>query len=87
MTSNLFILFCPFVCYLGGDLHQNCKKFQLFLVEEFARLFKMYTEVGKKEIEANDKLVRAMEKCESLSNDLDKLREELAEYHFYEFDL
>ena len=47
----------------------------------------MFTELGKKESEANDKLIRAMEKCESLQSDVDKLREELSEYHFYEYDL
>ena len=50
-------------------------------------MFTMFTELGKKESEANDKLIRAMEKCESLQSDVDKLREELSEYHFYEYDL
>ena len=75
------------MCYLGVDVHHNCKKFQLFLVEEFGRLFKMYTELGKKESETNDKLVRALEKCDSLQFDVDNLRAELAEYQFYEYDL
>jgi len=47
----------------------------------------MYTELGKKESKANEKLVRALEKCDSLEYDVAKLREELSEYHFYEFDL
>jgi len=47
----------------------------------------MYTDLGKKELEANEKLVRALEKCDSLVWENEKLREELAEYHFYEFDL
>ena len=72
-------------CYLG--LHQKCKKFQSFLLEEFGRLFRMYSELGKKEIEANEKLVRALEKCDSLEYDVFKLRQDLSEYHFYEFDL
>ena len=73
---------------LGEDVsHQKCKKFQLFLLDEFARLFKMFTEMGKKETESNEKLVRALEKCDSLQFDVQKLREELAQYHFYEYDL
>ena len=47
----------------------------------------MYIEMGKKESEANEKLVHALEKCDSLSFDLVKLREELSAYHFYEYDL
>ena len=47
----------------------------------------MYTEIGKKETETNEKLVRALEKCDSLQYDVEKLREELAHYHFYEYDL
>jgi hypothetical protein len=47
----------------------------------------MFTNLGKKELETNEKLVRALERCDSLESDNDKLREELAEYHFYEFDL
>ena len=46
--------------------HQNCKKFQLFLLEEFARLFKMFTELGKKESDTNEKLLRALERCDRL---------------------
>jgi hypothetical protein len=68
-------------------VHHKCKKFQHFLLEEFGRLFRMYTDLGKKELEANEKLVRALEKCDSLVWENEKLREELAEYHFYEFDL
>ena len=80
--------FLYFVCYLGGQVsHQKCTKFQLFLLEEFARMFKMYTEMGKKESETNDKLVRALEKCDNLQYEVERLREELSEYHFYEFDL
>ena len=56
-------------------------------MEEFGRLFSMYTAMGKKESETNDKLVRALEKCDSLEFELQKLRHELSEYHFYEFDL
>ena len=47
----------------------------------------MFTEMGKKETESNEKLVRALEKCDSLQFDVQKLREELAQYHFYEYDL
>ena len=73
---------------LGGNVsHQKCKKFQLFLLEEFGRLFSMYTAMGKKESETNDNLVRALEKCDSLDLEVQKLRRELSEYHFYEFDL
>ena len=67
--------------------HEKCKKFQLFLLDEFGRLFKMYTELGKKESEGNEKLVQALEKCDSLAFEVSKLREELSKYHFYEFDL
>jgi hypothetical protein len=74
--------------YLGKEVsHQKCVKFQRFLLEEFGRLFRMFTDMGKKETEANEKLLRALEKCDALEYELEKAREELAEYHFYEFDL
>ena len=47
----------------------------------------MYTSIGKKESETNGKLVRALEKCDRLEFEVQKLRQELSEYHFYEFDL
>ncbi len=47
----------------------------------------MYSELGKKELETCEKLVRALEKCDTLEYENEKLREELSEYHFYEFDL
>ena len=72
--------------FLGAE-HQKCIKFQRFLLEEFARLFKMFTNLGKKEIDGNEKLVRALEKCDCLEFELQKVREELAEYHAYDFDL
>ena len=34
--------------------HEKCKKFQSFLLDEFGRLFKMYTELGKKEIDGQN---------------------------------
>jgi hypothetical protein len=64
--------------------HEKCKKFHVFLLEEFARLFRMYTELGKKESDANDKLVRSLEKCDTLEYNLQKLKEELSEYKFYD---
>jgi hypothetical protein len=47
----------------------------------------MYTELGKKETEGNSKLVRALERCDELEYEVEKLRNELSEYHFYEYDL
>jgi len=44
----------------------------------------MYTELGKKESDANDKLVRSLEKCDTLEYNLQKLKEELSEYKFYD---
>ena len=70
-----------------GSCHENCKKFQSFLVQEFARLFKMYIDLGKKETATCEKLLRALEKCDKYENDVQKLRDELSEYHFYEYDL
>lgn len=67
--------------------HEKCKKFQTFLLEEFGRLFQMYFDLEKKESESNDKLVCALEKCDFLESEIEKLRQELSEYHFYEFDL
>ena len=43
-------------------------------MEEFGRMFKLYTELGKKEIEANEKLAWALEKVDTLQQDVDKLR-------------
>jgi hypothetical protein len=47
----------------------------------------MYFDLEKKESESNDKLVCALEKCDFLESEIEKLRQELSEYHFYEFDL
>lgn len=47
----------------------------------------MYIELGKKETATSEKLLRALEKCDKLENDVQKLRDELAEYQFYEYDL
>ena len=73
---------------LGEDVsHQKCLKFQKFLLEDFARLFKMYSDLVKKETSTSEKLIRALERSVELECEVEKLRDELAEYHFYEFDL
>ena len=43
--------------------------------------------MGKKETATSEKLLRALEKCEKYEIDVQKLRDELADYHFYEYDL
>ncbi len=50
-------------------------------------MFRMYSEACKKELDTNDKLIRALEKCDELNIEIERLREELSEYHFYEYDL
>ena len=67
--------------------HQKCEKFQKFLLEEFARLFSMNSDMSKKQSSTNEKLVLALEKADRLDYEVTKLRDELAQYHFYEFDL
>ena len=67
--------------------HEKCKKFQHFLLEEFGRLFKMFSDLGKKETSTSENLVRSLEKCDELENEVQRLRHELSEYHFYEYDL
>ena len=47
----------------------------------------MYSEMTKKESATNEKLVRALAKADELDYEVTKLRDELAQYHFYEFDL
>ena len=71
---NLF--FC-----LGEHVgHSKCKKFQHFLLEEFNRLFRMFSDLEKKETATSEKLLCALEKCDELDSELQKLREELSEY-------
>ena len=74
--------------HLGKDSsHQNCKKFQLFLWQEFCRIFRMYSELGKKETDTSERLLRALERCDELDYEVQRLRNELSEYQFYEYDL
>ena len=74
--------------FLGqNSCHVKCYKFQRFLLEEFSRLFKLYSEMGKKETATSEKLVRALERSDELECENEKLRQELSDYHFYEFDL
>jgi hypothetical protein len=80
-------LFCLILFLFCLGEHENCKKFQFFLLKEFSRLFKMYVEMSKKETATSEKLLRALERCDELDYEVQKLRNELSEYHFYEFDL
>lgn len=50
-------------------------------------MFKLYSEMGKKETATSEKLVRALERSDELECENEKLRQELSDYHFYEFDL
>ena len=73
---------------LGRDVaHRNCKKFQLFLLKEFCKMFRMYDEMSKKETVTSEKLLRALERCDELDYEVQNLRRELSEYQFYEYDL
>ena len=85
----LVVFFCLILLlHLGKDsFHQNCKKYQLFLWQEFCRLFRMYSELGKKETDTSERLLRALERCDELDIEVQRLRNELSEYHFYEYDL
>ena len=74
-----------FFC-LGHD-HAKCMKYQKFLLEEFGRMFRLFNDLGKKETATSERLVRALERCNQLEYDVEKLRNELSEYHFYEYDL
>ena len=62
-------------------------KYQKFLLEEFGRMFRLFNDLGKKETATSERLVRALERCNQLEYDVEKLRNELSEYHFYEYDL
>jgi hypothetical protein len=55
-------------------------------LEEFGRLFKMYTVLGEKETVTSEKLLRALERCDELDYEVQNLRAELSEYHVYDFD-
>ena len=72
--------FCNFVVSnLGVKIcHQKCKQFQELLVDDFARLFKMYTDVCKKENETNNRLVIALEKCDQLDYEVVILKQQLS---------
>jgi hypothetical protein len=50
-------------------------------------MFRMYVNTCKKESDTNEKLVRALERCDELDFEIERLRGELAEYQFYEYDL
>ena len=67
--------------------HQSCKKFELFLLEEFGRMFRMFSDLGKKETATSERLLRALERCVELAIEVQRLRAELSDYHFYEYDL
>lgn len=47
----------------------------------------MYVEMREKETATSERLLRSLERCDKLDLKVQKLREELSEYHFYEFDL
>ena len=82
-----FSLLLILILCLGETSHRNCQKFQLFLLKEFGRLFKLFVELGKKETATSERLLRALERCDELEYDLQDLRHQLSEYHFYEYDL
>ena len=44
-------------------------------------MFRMYNELDKKETATSEKLVSAMEKCDELDSEVQRLRHELSEYH------
>ncbi len=67
--------------------HQKCLKFQKFLLEEFARLFKLYSDLGKKETDTSEQLVRALENYDALECEVEMLQNELSEYREFEYDL
>ena len=47
----------------------------------------MYNELGKKETDTSERLLRALERCDELDIEVQRLRNELSDYHFYEYDL
>ena len=57
------------------------------MLTEFGRLFNMCSVLGEKETSTSEKLLRALERREKLEIEVEKLRTELAEYQFYEYDL
>ena len=74
-------------CPLYEDMINNMKLGHDFLLKEFGRLFKLFVELGKKETATSERLLRALERCDELEYDLQDLRHQLSEYHFYEYDL
>ena len=73
-----------FKCNLGSKIcHQKCRKFQEFLLDDFGRLFKMYSEMCKKESETNNRLVIALERNDEMEVEVKKLHEQLSEYDLY----
>ena len=50
-------------------------------------MFRMYDQMSKKETVTSEKLLRALERCDELDHEVQNLRRELSEYHFYEYDL
>jgi len=56
-------------------------------LEEFGRMFRLYTDLVEKETATSEKLLRALERCDELDIAIENLRKELAEYHSIDFDL
>jgi hypothetical protein len=82
LTFEFFFLNYIFFC-LGKDVHRNCKKFHQFLLDENARLYKMYSVIKGKELALNEKLLRVNLKCETLEFAVEKLKNEI-EDRFYD---
>jgi len=74
--------------YLGVFVgHKNCEKFQRFLLDEFSRMFSMFSNMEKKETATSEKLLCALEKCDDLDYEVQRLRNLLSEFDVYEFDM
>jgi hypothetical protein len=87
VTCSFFlklIFYLNFVSFLLILDHGKCKKFHSFLVKEFARLFSMYLDLGKKEQDTNEKLILALEKCDELTVEKEELERVIDDYReFY----
>jgi hypothetical protein len=87
LCSSFLVFNLFFLCLGKHSGHECCKKFQLFLYEEFSRMFKMYTTMVEKETATNEKLLQALEKCDELEIEVESLRDQLAEVELLDFDL
>jgi hypothetical protein len=50
-------------------------------------MFRLFSDMEEKETATNEKLIRALERCDELDLEVEKLKRELSEFHELDHDL